>query len=81
MRADKPHIHFLIDEQHDCYDSICVALDVKYIAIVANVVHCVERLLYVGKGIPICLAGSLIPVTQRHVSVCMFGYEVPYHRE
>ena len=63
MRADKPHIHFLIDEQHDCYDSICVALDVKYIAIVANVVHCVERLF------------------QRHVSVCMFGYEVPYHRE
>ncbi len=72
MSSDKPHVNLLVDEQYDGYYPIVITLYVEHIAVVANIIHHIERLLDVSKIIPVCLGRSPVPVTKRHVCICMF---------
>ena len=79
MSANEPHINLLVDEQYNCHYPIVVALYIEHIAVVTHIVHRIERLLHVSEGVPVSIGYTFIPVTQRYISICMFGNEIPYH--
>ena len=63
MSANETHIDFLVDEQDDSHYSVVVSLDIEHVAIVAYIIHGIERLFDVGKILPIGLGRLLVPVT------------------
>ena len=76
MRTHEAYIHFLIDEKDDCHNPVVVALYVEHIAVIAHIVHRVERPPDVSEIAPISPGNSLVPFFQRLVRVSMYGYKI-----
>ena len=78
MCTDKADIHLLIDKKDNSNDSIIIAFYIKHVAVIANIVHCIERLLNVRKIAPIRLRNGLVPVFQRLFCICMNSDKITY---
>ena len=71
MCTHKPDEYMPDCELHNYYQTIFVALNVKDIMLVSNIVCCGEVCLYIRQILPLCLFCDVIPSFKCSLSVSM----------